>query len=59
MALRRMNSVTLARAAGVSGKTVDRFLTGERQTSKTAGKLADALGFSVRRYLSHVEAVAS
>ena len=41
----------LARTAGVSDMTVRRFLRGERQTAKTAKKLAEALGFSIRRYL--------
>lgn len=41
----------LARAAGVSDMTVSRFLSGERQTARTAAKLALALGKSVRRYL--------
>lgn len=41
----------LARAAGVSDMTVSRFLRGERQNPRTAGKLARALGFTVRRYL--------
>lgn len=41
----------LARAAGVSNMTVTRFLRGEHQTPRTAQKLAQALGFSVRRYL--------
>ncbi len=58
MAVRRWNTAALARAAGISHKTADRFLTGQVQTPKTAGLIADALGFSVRRYFSHVEAVA-
>jgi transcriptional regulator with XRE-family HTH domain len=43
--------VDLARRAGVSHMTVGRFLKGERQTARTAHKLATALGYSVRRYL--------
>lgn len=58
MALRRWNTGTLAKRAGISHKTVDRFLSGQVQTSKTAGLIADALGYSVKRYFSHVEAVA-
>ena len=58
MALRRWNTATLAKQAGISYKTVDRFLRGEVQTAKTAGLIADALGYSVRRYFSHIEAVA-
>lgn len=51
MALRGWNKLTLAQRAGVADMTVIRFLTGERQTARTAKALADALGFSVRRYL--------
>lgn len=43
--------VDLARRARVSHMTVGRFLRGERQTARTALKLARALGFSLRRYL--------
>ncbi len=46
----------LARAAEVSEMTVSRFLRGERQTATTAKKLAEALGFSVRRYVGQVAA---
>ena len=52
------NTHQLAVHAGLSYKTVDRFLNEEIQTSKTAAKIAAALGYSVRRYFSHVEAVA-
>lgn len=41
----------LAQAAGVSDMTVTRFLRGERQTPRTAKKLAKALGRSLRHYL--------
>jgi DNA-binding LacI/PurR family transcriptional regulator len=41
----------LARAAKVSEMTVSRFLRKDRQTAKTAKKLADALGYSPRRYV--------
>lgn len=41
----------LARMARVSDMTVGRFLKGIHQTSRTAAKLATALGYSVRRYL--------
>lgn len=58
MALRGWNVHDVARKAGVSYKTVERFLSGEVQTSKTALKIATAFGYSVRRYFSHVEAVA-
>lgn len=43
--------IDLARKAHVSHMTVGRFLSGERQTARTAKKLADALGRSLRRYL--------
>jgi len=58
MALRGWNNTDLATAAGVSVMTVSRFLRGEAQTPKTAERLAEALGYSIRRYFSHVEAVA-
>jgi ribosome-binding protein aMBF1 (putative translation factor) len=51
MALRGWNNSDLARAADVSGMTVTRFLRGEAQTAPTAKKLAEALGFTPRRYL--------
>lgn len=41
----------IARVADVSDKQVQRFLRGEVQTAKTAKKLADALGYSPRRYV--------
>lgn len=59
MALRGWNNQDLARAAGVSAMTVTRFLRGEAQTAKTAERLARALGYTSKRYFSHVEAVAS
>lgn len=43
--------VDLARRADVSHMTVSRFLHREVQTARTAKKLAEALGFSVSRYL--------
>ena len=55
MKLRGWNDVALAREAGVVAVTVHRFMRGERQTPKTAAKLAEALGHAVDRYLSHVE----
>lgn len=51
MARRGWLAVDLARRARVSHMTIGRFLRGERQTSRTAHKIATALGFSVRRYL--------
>jgi hypothetical protein len=58
MALRGWNRSDLARAAGVSDMTVTRFFRGDAQTAKSAAKFAQALGYTVRRYFSHVEAVA-
>lgn len=58
MAIRGWQKVELAEKAGVADMTVIRFLRGERQTAKTAKKLARALGYSVRRYLIS-EALAS
>lgn len=51
MAIKGLSKLELALKAGVSDMTVIRFLRGERQTGKTARKLASALGYSVRRYL--------
>lgn len=59
MALKGWMGVDLARAAGVSSMTVTRFLRGESHTARTAERLARALGYSVRRYLTGVDAVAS
>lgn len=59
MALRGWNTSTLAREAGMSFKRADRFLRGDVQTAKTAKMLADALGYSIRRYFSHVEALSA
>lgn len=56
MTLREWNSAHLARAAGVSAMTITRFLRGEGQTAKTAGRIARALGHDVERYFSHVVA---
>jgi len=56
MAIRGWLAIDLARAAGVADMTVYRFLRREAQTNKTAKKLAEALGFSVRRYLISAKA---
>lgn len=45
----------LARASAMSDMTVSRFLKGERQTAKACKKMAEALGYTVRRYLIGVE----
>lgn len=58
MAVKGWGIPDLARASGLTYKTAARFINGEVQTAKTAARLAQALGFSVRRYFSHVEAVA-
>jgi transcriptional regulator with XRE-family HTH domain len=59
MALKGWNKNDIARRARVSDMTVIRFLRGERQSAKTAKRLATALGHSVRRYLiASSEAVA-
>ena len=59
MALRGWNATDLARAANVSNMTVSRFLNADTQTERGADKLARALGYTPRRYLIGVEAVAS
>lgn len=43
--------IDLARKAEVADMTVYRFLRGERQTARVAKKLAEALGYTLRRYL--------
>jgi transcriptional regulator with XRE-family HTH domain len=48
----------LADRAGVARSTVSRFLNGEFQTSRMAKRLAETLGYSVRRYLISSQAVA-
>jgi hypothetical protein len=60
IALRGWLPIDLARKAGVADMTVYRFLSGEVQTARTAKKLAEAMGYSVRRYLisSRTKAVA-
>ncbi len=55
LGLRGWNSSDLARATGLSFPTISRFLHGHVQTPKTAERIARALGYSVRRYFSHVE----
>ncbi len=56
MTVRGWNDSDLARAAGVSSPTVTRFKRGDYQTARTAERFAKALGYSPRRYFSHVEA---
>lgn len=57
MALKGWLPVDLADAAGVADMTVYRFLRRESQTAKTAKKLAEALGYSIRRYLISAKAI--
>jgi transcriptional regulator with XRE-family HTH domain len=56
MADREWNQADLARACKLSAMTIGDFLRGKHQTAKVAGKIAQALGKSKRRYFSHVEA---
>lgn len=51
IAARGWQPADLADRAGVARSTVGRFLSGEFQTARTAKKLADTLGYSVKRYL--------
>ena len=52
MASRGWSKLDLAKRARLSDMTVIRFLRGERQTSKTAKKIARALGHQdARRYI--------
>lgn len=63
MAAKGWSKLELAKRARVADMTVIRFLRGERQTAKTAKKLARALGYETERYLirasDSAEAVAS
>ena len=52
MDLKGWQPADLADRAGVARSTVSRFLAGEFQTARTAKKLAEALGYTVRRYLT-------
>lgn len=55
MVAKGWNDSDLAKAAGVSSPTVMRFKRGEFQTARTIRLFAEALGYSVDRYLSHIE----
>jgi transcriptional regulator with XRE-family HTH domain len=57
MAAKGWMNQDLAREAGVSDMTITRFLRGERQTARTAKRLALALGYSISRYLLRTAAV--
>lgn len=56
MALKGWNNSDLARASDLSAQTISRFLRNDGQTAKVAERIARALGYTVRRYFSHVEA---
>lgn len=51
IAARGWQPADLADRAGVARSTVGRFLKGEFQTARTGKKLAETLGYSIRRYL--------
>jgi len=51
LALREWFGSDLARAAGVSDMTVTRALRGGPVSARMMGRLARALGFTIRRYL--------
>jgi transcriptional regulator with XRE-family HTH domain len=55
LAERGWHGEELARRAGLSGSTVHRFLTGQMQTGKAAAKIADALGYPLKRYVLPVK----
>lgn len=56
---RGLTGTALAKKAKVSQMAVSRFLRGQSKSPTTAKKLANALGFEVRRYLRTDEARAS
>lgn len=51
MALRGWEQKDLAAASGLSVMTISRFIRSERQTVKTAARIAHGMGYAVRRYL--------
>jgi transcriptional regulator with XRE-family HTH domain len=51
MAQRGLTKLDLANAAGVSDMTVIRFLRGERLQAPTIKKLAEAMDYTIDRYL--------
>jgi transcriptional regulator with XRE-family HTH domain len=51
MVLKGWTPVELSRRAEVSDMTVYRYLSGQCRTAKTTKKLAQALGYPMRRYL--------
>jgi len=54
MALRGWNQTDLARASQLSIVTVSNFLRGHRQTARSMAAIANALGYPIKRYFSHV-----
>jgi DNA-binding LacI/PurR family transcriptional regulator len=54
MTLKGWNSRDLARAAGVSDMTISRFFAGA-QSTKTAARIAQALGYTVKRYFVGID----
>lgn len=57
MTLKGWVATDLARAANVSDMTVHRFFKSGQVTARTVKKLADALGFTVRRYVPAMRVV--
>lgn len=55
LALRGWTASELAKRSGMSIPTVTLFLRGEVQTTKTAHRIAKALGKSVRRYFAGID----
>jgi len=51
MAAKGFLQTDLATRAGLSQMVVSRFMRRERQTARTAKKIARCLGYSVRRYI--------
>jgi hypothetical protein len=58
MDLRGWLPTDLARASGLSSKTVYLCLGAERFNARTWARLAGAMGYSVRRYLAPIKKVA-
>jgi len=52
MAAHGWDQTDLARESGVSIATISRFFSGEYRTAPTVKRLALALGYSVRRYIT-------
>lgn len=55
IAAKGWQATDLADRAKVARSTVSRFLSGEFQTARMAKRLAEALGYSVRRYIVPAE----